>query len=731
MIMLDKVIAYENRLLEDRKQLNDLIAEWAAGNTDAMVGMKIEELQREIDFMARQAAILRSTVQRMPVANGAVQQMMPNRQIPSGPEPMMPPRPEQMPPGPEPMPQHQAHLEKRADLEKTIGKSVMGICASVLIFISLISFAVLILPYLSNAVKMTLMYAVSLIFTVAGILLLGKDRNNKLFLSLAGCGTGALYISLFMSCFYFKAMNDTALYVCIFCWSVLVCVLSRLRSGIFLIIGQIGIALSILLGVCLCGVARDGQKLLFLVVYSVLSETVFYISSFDKKYNHNLINHVFWGIGLLLLMPGVNARYMSETVQGAAAGILIVLVCCLLIVCSITILRTEAKQTIAFGVFNSAYLLIAYITFCHWFGMYFAVLGAMAILLAALEWRITEAEHIGKVVLRCVLFLLIFSTAMQVGWLREYVSTFLFAAICLTYGFYRKDTVYKIAGMGYAILFVIIPMNCYLQLTWGLCLTACTVWLTCHYREQYRTWMKMAAYPMLMVLLTEDAVRIMGELAVEPTALRRVLILAILAALNAVMLKVPMLYKKIQTGEIEQAFLIEVGAIQIALMWMSLYCIEEAALTWLHTPAVLLSGVVFMANSYGLLRKYRVTWPGIYVATKIVFFAIAALRSYETPDFAVSLAILTAALACIALGFLADRRWRQNFRTVRIYGLVLAFLGMIKLILIDIHYDSTLMRTVGFFLSGVMCFAISMIYNMVDRQMTKEQQGETETEQDI
>lgn len=729
-VMLDKVIAYENRLLQDRKLLNDLIAECSAGNTDAMVRMKIEELQRDIDFMAKQTAMLRNAAQTGYAAQTAAQnapQMMPNWQAPPQPQPAMTahgpaPMPQEqgsMRPGPMPQPQPQMQPRQNADLEKTIGKSVMGICASLLIFISLISFAVLILPYLNNTVKMVLMYAVSLAFAVTGILLLGKNKDNKWYLSLAGCGVGALYISLFMSCFYFKAISDMTLYVCIFLWGVVICVLSRLRSGIFLIIGQIGVVMSILLGVCLCGATSDEQKLLFLVIYSVLSESVFYVSHFERKYNQNLINHISWSVSMALLILGVNARYMNGTVPGTVSSVILVVICGILILCSMTILQTEEGKTTAFGVFNSIYLLIAYTAFCRRFEMYFAALIVVTVLLVTLELRIAKAGHVGKMILQCVLFLLVFGTIMQMPWLREHMSVFLFATVCLVYGFFRKDTLYKVAGAGYTVLFVIVPMNCYLHLAWGLCLAACAVWLFGRFRDQYLTWMKMAAYPIFLILLTEDAVRIMRELAVEPIVLRWIIVLAVLAAVNIVMMKVPVLYKSIKTGENEREFLIETGAVQIALMWLAFYCMEAATMMWLHVLAVLLGGVAFMANSYNLLKKYHTTWPGIYVATKIMFFIIETLRSYELPDFTVSLAILIIALVCISLGFLVERKWQQSFKTTRIYGLVLAFVSMIKLILIDIHYGNSLMRTVGFFLSGVLCFAISLIYNMVDKKMKK------------
>lgn len=53
--------------------------------------------------------------------------------------------------------------DKSFDLKKFIGKSWMGIMASVLIFISLIMFAVVILPILPDILKMFIIFTVSIL----------------------------------------------------------------------------------------------------------------------------------------------------------------------------------------------------------------------------------------------------------------------------------------------------------------------------------------------------------------------------------------------------------------------------------------------------------------------------------------------------------------------------------------------------------------------------------------
>ena len=70
----------------------------------------------------------------------------------------------------------------------------------------------------SQGVKMVLMYTVSAAITLAGGILVAHDRRNKAFLGLLGCGMGAWYLSLFLSDFYFHAINDGILYLGLLVW---------------------------------------------------------------------------------------------------------------------------------------------------------------------------------------------------------------------------------------------------------------------------------------------------------------------------------------------------------------------------------------------------------------------------------------------------------------------------------------------------------------------------------
>lgn len=765
--MINKIIAFENQLLQDRKALNELITECAAGNNDELARLKIEEMQREIDVMAKQVAALKAVAQtawptqagyqpnpqspipgqpqmqqgyrtmqsasqtgyqaqpQVPRAGGQPQAQA-SQMIPQGYRPQMQ---SEMPGQAQPGVQngyrklqpgvYSYDQPQKKDFEKTFGKAVLPVCASILIFISFIFFAAIVLPYLNHTVKMVLMYAVSIVIMLTGGILLLHDRENKAFLAITGCGMGALYLSLFLSDFYFRVMSDAALYIGLFIWAAVVCVLSRLRSSMFLIIGQIGVNLSVLLGAVLCGGTEDTGKLLLLVIYNILTQAVFYFSHLQREYNRNMANHVSWCIGMLILTVAVNDSYTDGTVEGMVASILLLLAACLPIVLGVTILHTDSKQNVAFGILNSLYLWAVYALISYRFeNIIFFVVGIAAMILVALEARIPGTNHAGKIIFQCTLFFQILLAWMSVDFLQEYISVVPLATACLIYGFCRKDTMYKIAGMGYAILFLLVPMNGGTQLFLGLLLTACVIVLLCCFKDQYRTWMKVSAYAMFLLFLIEALSRIM-DYTVWDNDVQGLVMLFILVVVNIVMTKVPALRRNLATREEELGVSIETGIIQIILMLIGYFVVTRTDQPILHMMAVVLGFVLVCTNSYSLVTGKNGGWMSVYVGTKLLLFFMVALSSYEVPQFLLSFAGLLLATVCIVSGFLAGLRTGRDFKPLRIYGLVLVMICLIKLILIDIHYDNHLLRAVSFFVSGVLCFGISLLYNLADKKIMR------------
>lgn len=70
--------------------------------------------------------------------------------------------------------------------EGTIGKIVMAVFASIFIGLSILFFAMLVFPTLSDAAKLAVIYVVCIAFAATGTLLLVfLNSNNKAFLTIS------------------------------------------------------------------------------------------------------------------------------------------------------------------------------------------------------------------------------------------------------------------------------------------------------------------------------------------------------------------------------------------------------------------------------------------------------------------------------------------------------------------------------------------------------------------
>ena len=72
--------------------------------------------------------------------------------------------------------------------------------------------------------------------------------------------------------------------------------------------------------------------------------------------------------------------------------------------------------------------------------------------------------------------------------------------------------------------------------------------------------------------------------------------------------------------------------------------------------------------------------------------------------------LFVAAIIWVSIGF------EINAKTVRLYGLVTAILSIVKLFLLDLQYNSSLTRAIGFFVCGILAFLISFIYNQFEKK---------------
>lgn len=726
--MLEQLVECENRLLEEQRRFNELLLAYQSGDLgDDLTRMKIEQMQREVDALGRQLTALRTVIaaQADRERAGYRQGAMPKAAYGQAAQPGMSQPAYQQAGSQAAQPGNQTTAQAgtsqasgKQDLEKTIGRAILPVCAAGLIFLSLVFFAMLVLPYLSQGVKVVLMYTVSAAITLAGGILVAHDRRNKAFLGLLGCGMGAWYLSLFLSDFYFHAINDGILYLGLLVWAVVLCVLSRLRSNLFLIIGQIGVGISLILGVLMCNWTEDAERFLILSIYYAVTQTVFFASHLRREYYRNAVNLVSWSIGLLILVFGAAASYTEGSAAGTVSVVLLLALAAVPVLLGVAAAEMDENGKLLGGIVGALCIFI----FCGLFLNRFT--GAALLLLvfgiavlALLEFRRPGDLSAGTVLLEVAVFTQMLFAGAAAPYFGEYISTGLLAEACLLYGFLRKRKAYQAAALGYGILLLLIPMIGGMRTVWGLVFFGSAVLLIWFCREQYEAWMKICGYLMFLAFLLETAVWGTDLAAVTDVYLSDLICFMPIVFCNILTAKVPLFRRNPKTGEEEKAFAAVTMAVQAFLIATVLTLMGKPDAPVLHFAYVLLGLVLVCTNTYSLLIRKDGDWWGIYVALKLLLFAAVALHSYGVPVFVNDVAGIVIAFCCIVAGFLAEMRMERKYKVLRVCGLVLVLLCVVKLVLVDIRYDNMLFRAAGFFVGGILCFCISLVYNLADKRM--------------
>jgi uncharacterized membrane protein len=151
--------------------------------------------------------------------------------------------------------------------------------------------------------------------------------------------------------------------------------------------------------------------------------------------------------------------------------------------------------------------------------------------------------------------------------------------------------------------------------------------------------------------------------------------------------------------------------LMFALLMALIYDSDDDFLHFLY----IITGVgIFMVNAHNLLQDRKNVIFGIYVGLKFTVLMICILFSFETPGYLISICCFVFSIISILGGFI----WK--YKALRYYGLALSFISIIKLMVVDIEYRSTITRALCFLISGILCFAISMIYNIVNKRISDE-----------
>ena len=652
------------------------------------------------------------------------------------------------------------------DYEKLFGKNLMGIFASVLIFISLVIFATLILPHLTDTLKMLAMYIASIAVLTAGLVLCRKNKENLFYIAILGCGAGSLYLSLLLSNLYFKVIGDLTLYGLILLWAVFVRFLTKIKNLVFNIIGQAGIFIASVLGTILCVHDEDVQKFFVLSIFYFISAVVFsnmgktYLRALfgqnkfedngeknstltDKTifYENNLCSHICKTLNVIVYTIGftlLNESVFSYGNRYSAS--------CLLIAFNVLLFMgyllfefffsymEKCRHGLAFQILSmiNVTLLVClfeesnlfvdgigpYINISDWTFVFLYLVSITALIYV--EMKNTDYKLFSQI--WC--FFLIFTACTNNRWMMLHLYPYLTVVPFMLCGKCKKDNVYLGAGIAYLAGFPLFVWSYSTNEIEGLIMLVVLYGVFLYIsRKTDQTWFKIAGYIIISItamrlvyditwdfwkILTES--RLTGRHSLEPSELRAVLretsdTNAMLTSFYALAV-IHLILGKLEYFGKEKAVKGVMYGINALLMIAGcsfMYTTDTLALKLL---VILITILLFLVNTRNVMSLHK--HAGYYIALKFTVLMLCILGSFDVVDYAISICLLVFAIISIVTGFYKDTI------AFRLYGLVLSMISIVKLIMIDIKYDSTIENAVSFFVSGVLCFVISFIYNRID-----------------
>ncbi|MGN0317517.1 MAG: DUF2339 domain-containing protein [Lachnospira sp.] len=716
---------YERRLEENRIKINELNA-------------RVQEVQGELVSMSRQLEQIKNQQGVQQQGTQLQQMFQPAQQNVTPPygQPIMPPsqlapnqgtqphgqpvmpQPQFVPnPGTQqqwqqiPQPPQGMQEQKKRDFEHVIGKSWMGIFASVLIFISLILFATLLTPYMTDTVKMVLMYVFSFSFTIAGLVCLRKYRNTTV-VAITACGTGLVYLSLFMSHVYFKAYGELALFAFIFVWAVCVALLGKIRDKVFIYIGHLGILVSVIFGTVLCLSEADVQRLMILNIYYLVASSVLFVFTFKKEYVENMIHHCFSCASLVILSLG--QLVSVENACGAGTVLLITLAVELLLVAVLRQNKISEFLGILLSLFAVMFISVEYSLLAETDVKDFLPgvigIGICAYIIILLETKLSK-QRFSKQFLKIVVLILLMVTGLTIDVISDNgLFLILIAIIYAVLGLIDKCDVYKLSGIVPFFIYMFAGEGELAKLILGMVFLALLysgIWI---FKNQYSKDVKVASYLMTLLYLLITSREIIS-LITDDTDVKNALPFLIISVLHIIVIKTVLSYNP-HTG-LEERSSRRAGYVVNALLMLAAFdMLDYMTGEICHFIIVLVAIALFSANSLNLLKSGK-KYAGYYVGIKLTLLLIAILGSYHTPNAAISVASFVFAIACVVVGFLI------KIKSIRMYGLILSIISIVKLVIVDISYDNTFSHAISYLVCGILCFVISMIYTYVDRKLMK------------
>lgn len=575
-------------------------------------------------------------------------------------------------------------VSRNKDMEFKVGKTVMSILASALILGSIVLFGALVYPFLSDGMKVVIMYVVSLGLSAFGFW--GRGTKFKTFFTaMAGCGVSAFYVSGILSCFLFGAFGLGVLTVLTYAWVVVVAWISREKVPVFAYICYLGI----LVTTWLC--VFEFYELPVSVFCYVICVTTLYL--FNKTKEHK--QDVFY----FLQFPVVIATLMFAYTESPFTIMWMMLLTVIVYAVQrylysefsdfgkLSLILTEAVLVVGYCLVNSVLSSWGFLNIEYVFLTGFVSIWSYF----AFEDRFLRMFPV------CIMSLAL--PIMCWGDFYENVLGFApFVAVILVGGFVMKSSYMKGIACGYFIAYILNrPEGMSLPVFYFILVFITLEFGILHCTQSFERHIER----IMFMICTGMVLSVLC--ASESSAL------LIICYLIAVLLS---------CAFNSYYFVIDDVTMRLGFVWNGFWMAYGAGVI---LDGDIVDGVVLAFFFLMVLVAFMVTgrWQlenehpvvGLWLCVKSTAYLWMLLSTLSSSGVVTSIGFLLLAICGIVLGAVVQRK------VIRLYGLALAILSVIKCVLIDIQYSSSLYRPVGLLVAGLLCFGISWIYTVVERKL--------------
>ncbi len=617
------------------------------------------------------------------------------------------------------------------DAEGTVGKIVMAVLASIFLVFSLGIFALVVFPDLTELAKLLVITVISFIFFATGMVLTKKKPENKVFLTILFCGVAMVYTS---NMIYYGLFSQILFFAFLPLWAVATAFVMKKRSKALVLLAQIANVAS---GLFVLGKQSDYFDVIttdaFLAVLAmVASVALFFVVGHEEKYYKNWMN---WAPAAVAAVGMIAFAADREIWTGAGIAYFVVasLSMILAIVAGYTCYWLEEKRSVGFGIYNGVFMvtlgamLNLLIDGPAWIVDTIMFVVMFAMILAA-EKRLPGKYAPGKMILFVLSAIMTTASLMEDAPFSSYSLLCVFVLLLLVCGFVKDNRAYRIAAIVISVLFLFTSEIEWLHITQGIVLAIVAIVFIYRCKDQYKAGFKIPVAIMASVLPLIDFEMVLKDLGVA-WRIANFAESALTVLIISAFCLIPAWGKHPVTKAYERPTMITnlcLGAVGMLVAMDGITSAVDYEMIVLQIVAILVAILQWMGMTIVLFRRSKNGWFALIVGILWASLLLGTLGIYAVASNIISIVGIVYAIGCIVVGFMVAYRTTLDYAPLRILGLGLVIFSLLKLLIWDIDYSGMLARAISFFLAGILCLAISLIYSFVEKKVKKEKQEQNE-----